>query len=345
MGAKRNTWSQISQKQYIRPMIILAIILLFNAVVSKGEFFSLTIVDGHLYGRLIDIVRNGSKLMILAAGMTMILATGGTDISVGSVMAISGAIACSVVNGNILPGFGGNVAVAIMLALLAGVGCGLWNGFLVARIKIQPIVATMILMVAGRGIAQLITQGKIVTITSEAYYFINGGYILGLPFPLFIVLFIVGLLILFTGKTAFGLFLEAVGCNQTASNYVGIKVDRMLLSIYTISGVFAAVAGLIESAGIKGADCNNAGLGIEMDAILAVAIGGTNLMGGRFSIPASVVGALIVQSITTTVLALGVPAAYIRVLKALLIIVICLSQSKQFKDLFVKIRQNNRKVA
>lgn len=340
----RELWNKISAKQYFRPLMVFAIILLFNGIVSRGEFFALSIVDGHLFGRLIDIVRNGSKLMILAAGMTMILATGGTDISVGSVMAISGAVACSIVNGNILPGAGGNVAVAIAAAVLAGVACGLWNGFLVAKIKIQPIVATMILMVAGRGIAQLITQGKIVTITSEAYYFINGGYIFGLPFPLFIVIFLVGLLVLFTGRTAFGLFLEAVGCNQTASTYVGIKVDRMLLAIYTISGVFAAVAGMIESAGIKGADCNNAGLNIELDAILAVAIGGTNLMGGRFSIPASVIGALIVQSITTTVLALGVPAAYIRVLKALLIIIICLSQSRQFKDLIMKSRLINRKV-
>ena len=340
----REAWNRISEKQYFRPLIIFIIILLFNGIVSKGEFFTLSIVDGHLYGRIIDIVRNGSKLMILAGGMTMILATGGTDISVGSIMAISGAIACSIVNGNIFPSLNGNVAAAIILAILAGTVSGIWNGFLVAKIKIQPIVATMILMVAGRGIAQLITRGKIVTITSEAYYFINGGYICGLPFPLFIVLFLVGFLVLFTGRTAFGLFLESVGCNPTASKYVGIKVDRMLLAIYTLSGAFAAVAGLIESAGIKGADCNNAGLGIEMDAILAVAIGGTNLMGGRFSIPASVIGALIVQSITTTVLALGVPAAYIRVLKALLIIIICLSQSKQFKDLVIKRKMINRKV-
>ncbi len=340
----KTTWEKLTAQKYFRPLLIFAIILLFNGIVSRGEFFALSVVDGHLFGRIIDIVRNGSKLMILAAGMTMILATGGTDISVGSVMAISGAIACSIVNGNILPGLGGSVAAAIVLAILAGVGCGLWNGFLVAKIKIQPIVATMILMVAGRGIAQLITRGKIVTITSDTYYFINGGYVLGLPFPLYIVIFLVGLLVLFTGKTAFGLFLESVGCNQTASKYVGIKVDRMLLAIYTISGAFAAVAGLIESAGIKGADCNNAGLNIEMDAILAVAIGGTNLMGGRFSIPASVIGALIVQSITTTVLALGVPAAYIRVLKALLIIIICLSQSKQFKDIIMRSRLLNRKV-
>lgn len=339
----KQKWNELSAKQYFRPLMIFVLILLFNGIVSKGEFFSLSIVEGHLYGRIIDIVRNGSKLMILAAGMTMILATGGTDISVGSVMAISGAIACSIVNGNILAGLNGNVAAAIVIAVLAGLLCGLWNGFLVAKIKIQPIVATMILMVAGRGIAQLITQGKIVTITSDTYYFINGGYVFGLPFPLFIVVFLVGLLVLFVGRTAFGLFLESVGCNQTASRYVGIKVERMLLAIYTISGAFAAVAGLIESAGIKGADCNNAGLNIEMDAILAIAIGGTNLMGGRFSIPASVIGALIVQSITTTVLALGVPAAYIRVLKALLIIVICLSQSSQFKELIMKRNLFSRK--
>lgn len=329
----KEKWNKLSQNQAFWPVIIFLVILLFNGIASKGDFFRLSIVDGHLYGRIIDIFRNGSKLMILAAGMTMVLATGGTDISVGSVMAISGAIACSIVNGNILPWLNGNVGAAIILAVFAGILCGCWNGFLVAKVKIQPIVATMILLVAGRGIAQLITNGKIVTISSDAYYFINGGYILGLPFPLFIVIFLVGLLILFVGKTAFGLFLESVGCNPKASKFAGVQVDKMLLAIYTISGAFAAVAGLIESSGIKGADCNNAGLNIELDAILAVAIGGTNLMGGRFSIPASIAGALIVQSITTTVLALGVPAAFIRVLKAVLIIVICLSQSKQFKEM------------
>lgn len=330
----KEKYGKLSQKQAFWPVMIFLAILLFNGIVSKGEFFSLSIVDGHLYGRIIDIFRNGSKLMILAAGMTMVLATGGTDISVGSVMAISGAIACSIINGNILPGLNGSVGAAICISILAGTLCGVWNGILVAKIKIQPIVATMILLVAGRGIAQLITDGKIVTVTSDAYYFINGGYILGLPFSLFIVIFLVGLLILFVGKSSFGLFLESVGCNPKASKFAGIQVDKMLLVIYAISGAFAAVAGLIESSGIKGADCNNAGLNIELDAILAVAIGGTNLMGGRFSIPASIAGALIVQGITTTVLALGVPAAYIRVLKAVLIIVICLTQSQRFKEIF-----------
>ncbi len=335
--------TKMSQNQVFWPAVIFLVIILFNGIITKGDFFSITVVDGHFYGRIIDIFRNGGKLMILAAGMTMVLATGGTDISVGSVMAISGAIACSIINGNLLPGLNGSVAMAIILAILSGIVCGCWNGFLVSRIKIQPIVATMILLVAGRGIAQLITNGKIITITSDAYYFINGGYVLGLPVPLYIVILLVGLLILFVTKSAFGLFMESIGCNPLASKFAGIKVELYLLGIYTISGAFAAVAGLIESAGIKGADCNNAGLNIELDAILAVAIGGTNLMGGRFSIVASVFGALIVQSITTTVLALGVPAAYIRVLKALLIIVICLSQSSQFKSGLASITKKQRK--
>ena len=255
---------KLSSRQAFWPAVILVVILLINGAVSGGAFFELRIVDGHLYGRLIDILRNGSKLMLLATGMTFVLATGGTDISVGSVMAISGAIACSIVDGRILPGLG--VPSAVLLALLAGLACGAWNGFLVSKVKIQPIVATMILMVAGRGIAQLITDGKIVTINSDSYYFINGGYILGLPFPMFIVLFVVALVLLFTKKTAFGLFLEATGCNPTASYLAGVSVGRIKWLVYAFCGLTASVAGLIESAGIKGADCNNAGLFMERSA-------------------------------------------------------------------------------
>lgn len=331
--------------QAFLPFAIFFGILLLNAIITKGAFFEMKIVDGHLYGRIIDIFRNGSKLMLLASGMTLVIATGGTDISVGSVMAISGAVACSVVSGSIFPGLGGNVAAAIILAILAGILCGLWNGFLVSKIKIQPIVATMILMVAGRGIAQLITAGKIVTVNSDAYYYINGGYILGLPVPVYIVIVVLIISLLFTKKTAFGLFLEATGCNAKASKFAGINVDLIKLLVYTVCGVLAAGAGLIESAGIKGADCNNAGLMIEMDAILAVAIGGTSLNGGKFSIPASIFGALIIQSITTTVYALGIPPEIIQVVKATLVIIICLSQSQEFKEKIVKLFMRKKVVA
>lgn len=325
-----NRLKKLSKYQVFWPIVIFLLILLVNGIVSGGSFFEMRIVDGHLYSRIIDILRNGSKLMLLATGMTMVLATGGTDISVGSVMAISGAVACTIVAG------GGNVAVAILLAILAGIVAGAWNGLLVSKIKIQPIVATMILMVAGRGIAQLITNGKIVTVNSDAYYFINGGYILGLPFPLFIVAFVVLLVMLFIKKTAFGLFLESTGVNPISSHFAGINVDRIKWMVYTFCGMMAAVAGLIESAGIKGADCNNAGLFIEMDAILAVAIGGTSLNGGRFSIPSSLFGALIIQSITTSVYAMGVAPEITQVVKSIIVVVICLFQSKAFKESIAK---------
>ena len=149
---------KIQERMEFRPLLALLIIIALCGILSGGEFFIISVVDGHLYGRLIDILRNGSRYMVLAIGMTMVLATGGTDISVGSVMAISGALACSIVDERILPGLGGNVIAAVVIALTSGALCGAWNGFLVAKLKVQPIVATMILMTAGRGIAQLIAD-------------------------------------------------------------------------------------------------------------------------------------------------------------------------------------------
>lgn len=331
---------KLKDRMEFRPLLSLIIILLICGILSGGSFFKITVVEGHLYGRLLDILRNGSKYMILAIGMTMVLATGGTDISVGSIMAISGALACSIVDSRILLMLNGNVLAAIVLALGAGALCGAWNGFLVAKLKVQPIVATLILMTAGRGIAQLIADGKIVTITSNAYYYISGGYILGLPFPMYIAAFMLILALVMTKKTAFGLAVESIGVNSESARLAGIKVERNLWMIYVFCGVCAALAGLIESAGIKGADCNNCGLMIEMDGILAVAIGGTSLSGGRFSLISSVIGALVVQTITTMILAFGVAPEVIRVFKAIIVIVVCLAQSPAFmaklKGLFPK---------
>lgn len=323
---------KFKDRMEFRPLISFIIILLICGILSGGSFFEISIVEGHLYGRLIDILRNGSKYIVLAIGMTMVLATGGTDISVGSIMAISGALACSIVDGRILPGLNGNVFAAITIALTAGAICGAWNGFLVAKLKVQPIVATMILMTAGRGIAQLIADGKIVTITSDAYYYISGGYILGLPFPIYIAAFVLIVALIMTKKTAFGLAVESIGVNANSARLAGIKVSRNLWMIYIFCGVCAALAGLIESAGIKGADCNNCGLMIEMDGILAVAIGGTSLSGGRFSLVSSIIGALVVQTITTMILAFGVAPEIIKVIKALIVIIICLAQSPVFMN-------------
>lgn len=325
------------KQQVFWPLMILLIILAINGLTTGGEFFAIQVQeDGKLYGRIIDILRNGSPLMLLAMGVTMCLSTGGTDISVGAVMAISGAVA------SILVERGTPFGMALIVSLLAGMICGLWNGFLVAKIKVQPMVATMILLTAGRGIAQLITSGRIVAITDPTYYSMNSGHIFGIPLPVYIVVLFFLLLTLFLKKTSFGLYAESVGINPSSSRFTGINPVVILLVIYTISGLLAAMAGIIDSAAIKGADANNAGLMIEMDAILAVAIGGSSLSGGKFSMIASIIGAIIIQTITTSLLAFSVPAETIRVFKAIIVIGICLFQSPIFQSYVVKLLGRER---
>jgi simple sugar transport system permease protein len=334
---------KFAKYQVFWPLLILIAIWCICEVWSlcdprfQRDWFNLTIRDNHLYGFLVDVFRNGSTYMLLAMGLTMVLATAGTDISVGAVMAISSSIACSIIDNRILPGLGGSLAGAVIVALIAGLLCGLWNGTLVSKLKMPPIVATMILLTGGRGIAQLIADGKIVTINTaangDAYYFLSGGFVFGLPFPIFIVAFLLIAILLFTKLTSFGVSVEASGCNPTASRFAGINVDILKIGIYVFCGLTAAVAGLVESAGIKGADCNNIGLMNELYGILAVALGGTSLAGGRFSITASVIGAVIVQTIETFLLAVGVAPQAIKVAMALMILVICLAQSKRSKHL------------
>ena len=347
---------EFTKTMEFKPLCILIAIILVCGIISGGDFFKITIVDGHFYGRLIDILRNGSRYAILAAGMTMALGTGGTDISVGSIMAISGAAACSIVDERILGGLHGNVALAVIIALCAGALCGAWNGFMIAKLKVQPMVATMKTFDGQNYDAQLVNEkalpsgvtldpiiyrdadGKIVTITSEGYYGISGGYLLGFPIPMFIAAGVVVLFLILTKCTAFGRQVEAIGVNQNSSRLAGIMVERNLWIIYILCGITAALAGVIESAGIKGADCNNCGLMIEMDGILAVAIGGTSLAGGRFSIISSVIGALIVQTISTTIYAFGVAPELTRVAKAIIVIIVCLIQSQSFMNKIKAVR-------
>jgi ribose/xylose/arabinose/galactoside ABC-type transport system permease subunit len=222
--------------------------------------------------------------------------------------------------------------LVIVLALAVSALCGLWNGLLVSRGNIQPMVATLILMVAGRGIAQLITNGQIITIYYSPYYFIGNGYLLGLPFTLFIVLALYLVTWLFTRRTAIGMFVESVGINARSSFLSGINAKNIKLVAYTFCGMCAGLAGLMYSANVKSADANNVGLNMELDAILAVVIGGTLMSGGRFSLLASIIGALIIQSITTTMYALGVPAMASQAIKALVVLIVILLYSDVFKS-------------
>jgi simple sugar transport system permease protein len=221
------------------------------------------------------------------------------------------------------------LSIPLFFSLLAG----LWNGLLVAVIGIQPIIATLILMVAGRGIAQLITQGQIVVFIHEPFQYIGSGFLFGLPFPIFLVLLTFTSIYLLTRRTGLGLFIEAIGANSIASRFMGIRERMITLSVYIFSGFCAGLAGLIVCADIKAADANNAGLFLELDAIAAVIIGGT-MWGGRFTIFGSIVGTLIIQSLTTTILTRGVAPEVTLVFKAFVIILVALIQSEKFRRLF-----------
>lgn len=283
-----------------------------------------------MFGSPIDILNRAAPVAILSLGMTLVIATGGIDLSVGAVMAISGATAVSMmVAGHSLP-------VVIGVALLSGVVCGLWNGILVAILKIQPFVATLILMVAGRGIAQLITQGQIVTFDNPSLAWLGSGSLAGLPVPVWITLLIALLTGLLVRKTALGLFLEATGINLRAARNAGVNGAVIVIVAYVISGLCAAVAGIIVAADIRAADANNAGLWLELDAILAVVIGGTALAGGRFNLFLSLVGALIIQAMNTGILLSGFQPELNQVVKALVVMAVLLLQSPRSLALFTR---------
>ena len=329
------------------PLICLAVVLLAN-VIKTPNFFEVSINNGVLYGYVIDVINRASELIILAVGMTLVTAaSGGQDISVGSVMAVSGAVCCQILSGGevSVTTFQNPLILAVLVALAASALCGAFNGFLVSKINIPPMVATLILYTAGRGIAQLVTNGQITYVRVDAYK-IAGGYIHGCPIPT-PVFFAVGAVILVSiilKKTTLSMYIESVGINGSASRLVGLNSARIKFIVYVICGLLAGIAGIVASSRIYSADANNIGLNMEMDAILAVALGGNILGGGKFSLAGSVIGAFTIQALTTTLYAMNVPADQLTVYKAIVVIVIVTLQSSVFKK-FVSVQLSARKKA
>ena len=303
----------------------LALMLLVDWAIFPS-FFNTSLVDGRLTGSFVDVLNRGAPVALLALGMAGVIATRGIDLSVGAVMAIAGAVAASMVSS------GQPWHVAVLCALAVGLAGGLWNGVLVALLGIQPIVATLVLMVAGRGIAQLITSGQIMTFTDPALASIASGAVLGIPAPIAIAILVAGLLILLTRTTALGMFIEAIGINPRASELVGIRTRALLITVYAISGLTAAVAGLIVTADIRGADANNAGLWLELDAILAVVLGGGSLLGGRLSFALTLAGAITLQALKTGILLAGFPPEFNLIAMALVVSVLLVLQAPAIQE-------------
>jgi galactofuranose transport system permease protein len=312
------------------PALTLLLLVLGNGLLNPG-FLSLQWRDGHLYGNLVDIGNRAAPLILVSLGMTLVIAARGLDISVGAVLAISATIAAWMIAGGEGAGSRLPMPLAILAALAVAALCGLWNGLLVVKAGMQPIVATLILMVAGRGIAQLISGGQILTIYYPPYFHFGNGYLLGLPFSLFVVAAVCGLLYLALNRTALGLFVRAIGGNPLAAHVAGVPARAITIGLYVFCAFSAGLAGILVSSNVRSADANNAGQLLELDAILAVTLGGTLLTGGRFSLAGSVLGALIIQTLTTTIYSIGVPPQVNLVVKAALVFLVMLLQSAQFR--------------
>jgi ribose/xylose/arabinose/galactoside ABC-type transport system permease subunit len=322
------------------PALALIALLAVNVVVTPS-FLDVRMQDGHLFGSVIDILRNGAPTMLVALGMTLVIASRGIDLSVGAVVAISGALACAHIAGSANPADTGTVVTAMGIALGVAVVLGLWNGMLVSVFGIQPIIATLVLMTAGRGIALFVTEGQIVTVTSAPFKTLGAGFAFGLPVAILVSLSVFALVGLLTRRTALGMLLESVGINPEASRLAGVRYRTIVFAVYVFCALCAGVAGLMIASNISAADANNAGLWIEMDAILAVVIGGTSLLGGRFSLTGTILGALIIQTLTTTVYTAGITPETTLVFKALVVIAVCLLQAPKFRAL-LRTRRSKR---
>lgn len=269
-----------------------------------------------------------ATIVIVATGMTLVIATGGIDLSVGSLMAISGALAPIIFLGKLVPlnPLVGTALAFIVPVLVAGL-FGLFNGVLVTTFRIQPIVATLVLFIAGRGIAQVVTNGNLQAFRNPGFQYIGLGRPLGIPFQAILMLLIVAIVAWVMRTTVFGRYILATGGNEAAARLAGVPVNQVKRMVYVISGLLAGLAGLIVIAINSSSDANLVGLNMELDAIAAVAVGGTT--GGRVTIVGTLIGALIIQLIRFTLLAQGVPFAVAQVINAAIILVAVYIQSQR----------------
>ena len=309
------------------PVAALALLLLFD-LLFVPNFFRVSVSQGHLSGSLIDVFRLAAPVMLVSVGMTLVIATGGVDLSVGAIMALAGAVAAKLMAA---PPDGMNLSplLAALAALGIGAVCGAWNGTLVALLDIQPIVATLVLMIAGRGLAMEFIGSGYVDVHGTLFERLH-GYVIGLPAAGLLALLVFALTGAFARGTSAGLLIEATGANKVASRFAGVNVVLVTLLTYVFSGLCSGVAGLVAAADIQKANAIHTGMYMELDAILAAVIGGTSLTGGRFSLAGALVGALLIQTLTTT-LTYKVPIEYTLVVKAVVVLGVCLLQSETFR--------------
>ena len=296
---------------------LIALLLMVAALAMLSDRF-LTAENGW------NILRQISVNLCLSIGMTMIILSGGIDLSVGAILGLAGAVAAGLLKfGLAIPYLGVLIEFTVFGAILAGVSVGLllgcFNGLVITRFRLPPFVATLAMLSIARGLTMLWTGGFPITGLGPSFGYIGTGILLGIPMPVWISAALVAVFVVVTRKTRFGRYLYAVGGNERAALLTGLRVNRIKLLVYTLGGGLAGVAGLIVTARLDSAQ-PNAGLGYELDSIAAVVIGGTSLSGGRGSVLGTVLGTLIIGVLNNGLFLLNVSPFWQQVVKGFVIL-------------------------
>ncbi|SIM57150.1 ABC transporter permease [Micromonospora cremea] len=318
---------------------IIAILLLLLVNVLKDPSFlavSVNSANGNLVGNLLDILRASAPILMIAVGMSLVIATGGIDLSVGSVMVVAGAVSMEFLKASGDSTSSGVALGALGLALAVSALLGVVNGILVSVVGLQPFISTLVMMLAGRGLAKVITSGQNTAASNGPFRWIANGYVIGLPVVVLLAVVVVVIVAVVVRRSALGLMIEAIGINPKASRMAGIRPRGLLITVYAVSGILAGVAGVFATASVMTVDVSRTGYQLELDAILAVVIGGASLAGGKFSMGGAVVGGLLIATLDKTIVFLGVSSSATPAFKAAVIIVLCLLQSERVRNLFTQ---------
>jgi len=300
----------VNWRRYLPGPEYAALGALIALVLANAVFTSNFATAGNLWNVLLQV----STVMLVAVGMTFVIATSGVDLSVGSTMAIAAAIGAVLMDKGIV--------VAVVAALIGATLVGVLNGALIASLRVQPIVVTLATLIGGRGLAQIISHdGELVTVGAPTFLLLGRGHIGPIPVPVLVAVGVVAGAWFILRATPFGRYVLAVGGNPTAARLAGVPARRTLISVYAASACLSAVAGLIIAARLGASDAAKIGQNMELDAIAAVVVGGTALSGGRATIGGTVIGALIMQVIATSFNMLLVPYSWSLALKAAIILI------------------------
>ncbi len=295
-------------------MVFFLVLIVLNAFITPN-FFSC--------GTLVNTLVQAFPIVLVALGMTMVISSGGIDISVGAIMAIGGVVATRLFTSEMACfNSGAGLALSIACGIVAGGLCGLFNGTLVSRWRIQPIVVTLVVMIAGRGLAQTILGKPVVSLFLTPFNTV-GTYQLPGDVPVQIVIMLAAVAVMFfvSSKTVFARHVEALGDNPRAARLVGINTVAVTTGVYVLCGILCAIAGIMEAARTAGANAKLLGMNAELDAIAAVAIGGTPFSGGRARIIGTVTGAIVVQLVTVIVNMNDIQFHYSLIFKALIVVI------------------------